>query len=71
MIPKHYEIKGLGIESIRIVEAVLEDGEDIGAYKNYCLGNILKYAIRCKKKGQFRSDIEKIKTYCDFILEQS
>lgn len=61
--PKHYKLDGLDIESIDVVKAVL--GEE--GFINFCLGNILKYAIRAKKKGQFDSDIGKIKTYCEFI----
>ena len=63
--PKHYKLDGLDIESIDVVKAVL--GEE--GFINFCLGNILKYAIRAKKKGQFDSDIGKIKTYCEFIAE--
>ena len=63
--PKHYKLDGLDIESIDIVKAVL--GEE--GFINFCLGNILKYAIRAKKKGQFDSDIAKIKTYSEFIAE--
>lgn len=61
--PKHYKLDGLDIESIDVVKAVL--GEE--GFIDFCLGNILKYAIRAKKKGQFDSDIGKIKTYCEFI----
>lgn len=61
--PKHYKLDGLDIESVDVVKAVL--GEE--GFINFCLGNILKYAIRAKKKGQFDSDIGKIKTYCEFI----
>lgn len=61
--PKHYKLDGLDIESIDVVKAVL--GEE--GFINFCLGNILKYAIRAKKKGQFDSDIGKIKTYSEFI----
>lgn len=61
--PKHYKLDGLDIESIDVVKAVL--GEE--GFINFCLGNILKYAIRAKKKGQFDGDIGKIKTYCEFI----
>lgn len=62
--PNHYNLDGLDIESIDVVKAVL--GKD--GFKEFCLGNILKYAIRCKKKGQYHDDIRKIKKYCEFII---
>ena len=61
--PKHYKLDGLDVESIDVVKAVL--GEE--GFIDFCLGNILKYAIRAKKKGQFDGDIGKIKTYSEFI----
>lgn len=44
--PSHYRLDGLDVESIDVVNAVL--GND--GFKEFCLGNILKYAIRCKKE---------------------
>ncbi len=62
--PSHYKLDGLDVESIDVVKAVLsKDG-----FKEFCLGNILKYAIRCKKKGQYEDDIRKIKRYCEYII---
>lgn len=66
--PDHYKLKGLDIESIKVIESVVD--EDENGYLNYCIGNILKYAIRCKKKGQLLSDLNKIKVYCDFAIER-
>lgn len=65
--PNHYKLKGLDIESIKVIESVVD--EDVNGYLNYCIGNILKYAMRCKKKGQLLSDLNKIKVYCDFAIE--
>lgn len=62
--PSHYKLDGLDIESIDVVKAVL--GQE--GFKEFCLGNILKYAIRCKKKGQYEDDIRKIKRYCEYII---
>ena len=63
--PSHYRLDGLDIESIDVVKAVL--GND--GFKEFCLSNILKYAIRCKKKGQYENDVRKIKRYCEYIIE--
>ena len=62
--PSHYKLDGLDIESIDVLRAVLGDE----GFKDFCLGNILNYAIRCKKKGQFDRDIRKIKSYSEFII---
>ena len=37
---------------------------------DYVLGNIMKYASRAKHKGQFASDIEKIRNYAVIMQEQ-
>ncbi|MBM4570315.1 DUF3310 domain-containing protein [Rhodococcus hoagii] len=37
---------------------------------DYVLGNILKYAARAKYKGQFESDVEKIRNYAVIMQEQ-
>lgn len=63
--PSHYKLDGLDIESIDVVKSVL--GQE--GFRDFCLGNILKYGIRCKKKGQFDKDIRKIKRYSEFIIK--
>jgi len=35
----------------------------------FCEGNIVKYATRWKNKGGIE-DLEKIKHYCDFLIER-
>lgn len=62
--PSHYKLDGLDIESIDVLRAVLGDE----GFKDFCLGNILKYGIRCKKKGMYEKDIRKIKRYSEFII---
>jgi hypothetical protein len=62
--PSHYKLDGLDVESIDVVKSVL--GKD--GFREFCLGNILKYAIRCKKKGMYYKDIRKMKRYCEFII---
>lgn len=37
---------------------------------NFNLGNSLKYLLRCKRKGQFISDLIKAKQYIDFEIEE-
>lgn len=64
--PKHYKLNGLNIESIDVIKAVTNSDKD--GFLNFCLGNILKYSIRAKQKGQLESDLNKIKVYCDFAL---
>ena len=63
--PSHYKLDGLDVESIDVVKSVL--GQD--GFRDFCLGNILKYAIRCKKKGMYYKDIQKTKRYCEFIIK--
>lgn len=55
-----------GMETIDFIYAKL--GIDGG--HDYVLGNILKYAARAKYKGQFESDIEKIRNYAVIMQEQ-
>lgn len=62
--PSHYKLDGLDIESIDVLRAVLGDE----GFREFCLGNILKYGIRCKKKGMYEKDIRKIKRYSEFII---
>ena len=62
--PSHYKLDGLNIESIDVLRAVLGDE----GFREFCLGNILKYGIRCKKKGMYEKDIRKIKRYSEFII---
>lgn len=55
-----------GMETIDFIYAKL--GIDGG--HDYVLGNILKYAARAKYKGQFESDVEKIRNYAVIMQEQ-
>ena len=56
-----------GIETIEIIKAKL--GED--GFRNYCLGNIIKYASRAKYKGTFDRDLEKIQVYAGMLIKQN
>lgn len=59
----HYTING--IETIDVIEGALGTEGAI----NFCHGNIIKYALRANHKQQFDSDIDKIKTYAEMIIE--
>ena len=51
--PQHYQ-SGNGIEVIQVVEA----------YRlGFHLGNVIKYVLRCEKKGATIEDLEKAKWY--------
>ncbi len=51
------------ITTIEKLEARLSVAEMIG----YCKGNVLKYDERKELKGQLEADIEKIKTYKNYL----
>lgn len=56
--PAHYDLPGLGVESIDVVKAVL--GSE--GFKKFCRGNALKYLIRADKKGG-AEDLQKARVY--------
>lgn len=60
---EHYSNQG--IETIDVIEAALGTEGAI----NFCHGNIIKYATRANYKNQFDSDIDKIATYANMIIE--
>jgi hypothetical protein len=64
--PKHYELWE-GFDSLSIHKALLTKEELIGFYK----GNILKYQMRIGRKpnAPVNQDLEKIKTYEQFLKE--
>lgn len=37
---------------------------------NFCLGNAIKYIVRCNHKGKKREDLLKAKQYINFELEK-
>ena len=51
------------LTSIQPIEYILANKLD------FCEGNIVKYATRWKNKGGIE-DLEKIKHYCDFLIER-
>lgn len=62
---QHYKIFNEEKEVIQLIEDRL--GEE--NFKEYCLGNIIKYVMRCKHKGKFSQDLNKAKRYINYILE--
>lgn len=61
--PKHYELKGLGIEAIDIIKSNL--GKE--GFKNYCKGNVIKYILRAEKKNGIE-DYKKAQKYLGWII---
>ncbi len=61
--PKSSHYDNGSITTIEKMEARLSVTEMIG----YCKGNVLKYDERKELKGQLESDIEKIKTYKNYL----
>lgn len=51
------------LTAIQPIEYILANKLD------FCEGNIVKYATRWKNKGGIE-DLEKIKHYCDFLIER-
>lgn len=63
--PSHYNKNG--IECFDVIRAFIgEDGFDA-----FCLGNAIKYIVRCKWKGNYTEDIKKARFYLDELLQHS
>lgn len=61
--PQHYN-KG-GIECFDVIKAFY--GKE--AFEGFCAGNMLKYAMRYKHKGQALDDLKKIRFYADELIK--
>lgn len=61
--PQHYN-KG-GIECFDVIKAFY--GQE--AFEGFCAGNMLKYAMRYKHKGQALDDLKKIRFYADELIK--
>lgn len=61
--PKHYKImfRGEEIDAWEIIEAVASD--------DYHIASVLKYVLRCKKKGNFLQDLKKARQHLDRRIE--
>ena len=62
--PSHYKLDGLEIETIDIIKARL--GKD--GFKNFCIGNVLKYVLRAEKKNGLE-DYKKAQKYLEWIID--
>lgn len=62
--PLHYTDGG--IETIDYIRAKLTKEE----FKGYCKGNIFKYLSRAGKKGNEKEDLQKAKTYIEWLIEE-
>ena len=61
--PSHYN-QG-GIETFDVIKAFYGDA----AFEDFCAGNVLKYVMRYRHKGNAADDLRKEKFYIDEILE--
>lgn len=61
--PQHYN-QG-GIECFDVIKAFY--GQE--AFEGFCAGNMLKYAMRYKHKGQALDDLKKIRFYADELVK--
>jgi len=52
--PKHYTAHPSGIEVIEITE-----------HMGFCLGNVIKYVLRCDHKNNAVEDLKKARWYLD------
>lgn len=57
--PTHYTAHPSGIEVIRVTE-----------HMNFCLGNVVKYVLRCEHKGAPLEDLKKARWYLDREIQR-
>jgi len=60
--PEHYDLKGL--EVIEVIKKTMTYSD----FTAYCHGNVIKYVLRCRKKGGIQ-DLKKAKVYINYMLE--
>lgn len=61
--PKHYDLPGGG-QAIDLIRELLGDE----GFRAYCMGNVIKYAVRLGRKGNQDIDLAKIREYVNFYL---
>ncbi len=44
--------------------------KDMGDLEPFCLGNAIKYIVRCRHKGSKKQDIEKAIDYLSMVLKE-
>lgn len=64
--PKHYQLED-GTEVIEHIKSLLGREQFLG----YCKGNVIKYVARAGEKDSAKQDLEKAKTYIDFMIDNS
>ena len=64
-VPAHYKMNE--IEPIKFIQKVVRN--HFTGYEGFCLGNIFKYLMRYKFKGDPVGDLTKAKNYIDYLLE--
>ena len=57
--PAHYTSHPSGIEVIEITE-----------HENFCIGNAIKYLLRCDRKGKPIEDLQKAKWYVEREIQR-
>ena len=62
--PSHYQLPGLDVEAIDVIQAVLTPEQ----FEGYCLGNMLKYLLRQGRKDEARQDWGKVGKYHEFLM---
>ena len=63
--PKHYALQGL--EPYETVDVIKSSVGDDG-FEGYCIGNVLKYVIRYKKKNGIE-DLKKARVHLNWIID--
>ena len=64
--PKHYMLEGLGIE---VKDVIFEVVKDMKGKEAVCVGNILKYVMRARKKNGME-DYKKAYEYLGYLLKE-
>lgn len=65
---EHYNSNG--VETKDIIEIIsIQLGDKINGYQGFCIGNVIKYLTRFPFKGNPLDDLEKAKTYLDYLIE--
>lgn len=64
--PKHYMLGDLGIE---VKDVIFEVVKDMKGSEAVCVGNILKYVMRARKKNGIE-DYKKAYEYLGYLLEE-
>lgn len=65
--PKHYMLEGLGIE---VKDVIFEVTKDLKGKEAICVGNILKYVMRARRKNGME-DYKKAYEYLGYLIGDS